>query len=160
MTRQRAASPGRHSAAEIIDEALSYASYQSSFGTIEVVRDFADNAGLFGDRLRYIQVMLNVITNAIDAMSGNGTLRVATRTFPGMTLVEINDTGPGIEPSIQHKVFDPFFTTKDPGCGTGLGLAIVNSIVEESGGRLWFASSPGNTSFFLQLPSVKVAEHG
>jgi signal transduction histidine kinase len=70
-------------------------------------------------------------------------------------LVEINDTGSGIDPAVKDRIFDPFFTTKEPGKGTGLGLAVAYKIIQESAGELWFTSEPHNTTFFVRLPSGK-----
>ncbi|MBD3317686.1 MAG: two-component sensor histidine kinase, partial [Chitinivibrionales bacterium] len=115
---------------------------------------------VFGDRSRYVQVLLNLVVNAADAMEGHGTLTLTTeRTGDLRVFVQVSDTGPGIPPEIQGQIFDPFFTTKDPGRGTGLGLAIVHKIVQESGGRIWFKTKPGRTTFFVMLPSVKERFH-
>jgi signal transduction histidine kinase len=142
--------------AEIIDEALSYVEYQNVFDDVRVAKQYSPNVYVFGDRSRYMQVFLNVITNAADAMDGRGTLTIATETAGMLTaLVKITDTGPGVPAEIESKLFDPFFTTKDPGKGTGLGLAIAYKIVQESAGRLWFSSTPQGTTFFVMLPSVK-----
>jgi signal transduction histidine kinase len=99
-------------------------------------------------------MFLNIISNASDAMNGKGNLTLRTRSEgKGEVIVEINDSGSGIDPSIKNNVFDPFFTTKEPGKGTGLGLAVVYKIIHESGGEVWFTSEPGNTTFFIKLPT-------
>lgn len=99
------------------------------------------------------QVWSNLIDNALDAMGGEGTLRLATRLDDGDVVVEITDSGPGIAPDILDRVFEPFFTTKDVGSGTGLGLDISRRIVvERHGGRITFTSSPGSTTATVRLP--------
>jgi signal transduction histidine kinase len=111
---------------------------------------------VFGDRSRFVQIFLNIILNAADAMAGRGVLRITTKgDKQSQVLVEIHDTGCGIDPAAKDRVFDPFFTTKEPGKGTGLGLAVAYKVIQDSGGEIWFTSEPGNTSFFVQLPSGK-----
>jgi signal transduction histidine kinase len=83
-------------------------------------------------------------------------LRISTRAGKqSQVQVEIHDTGCGIDPAAKDRIFDPFFTTKEPGKGTGLGLAVAYKVIQDSGGEIWFTSEPGNTSFFVQLPSGK-----
>ena len=83
------------------------------------------------------QVWTNLIDNAVDAMGGSGTLRVATRVEDGDVVVEIGDTGPGMPPEVAARAFEAFYTTKDVGKGTGLGLDIARRIVvERHGGNI------------------------
>ena len=88
----------------------------------------------------------NLIDNAIDAMDGDGTLRIRTRADGERVVVEIGDTGPGMPADVQAHAFEPFFTTKDVGKGTGLGLDISRRIVvERHGGEITIDSRPGAT---------------
>ena len=98
------------------------------------------------------QVWTNIIDNAIDAMHGQGELRI--RTFPegDCVVVEIGDSGPGIPPEIQSRIFEPFFTTKGVGEGTGLGLDTTLRIVRKHRGSINVTSSPGDTRFQVRLP--------
>ena len=99
------------------------------------------------------QVWTNLLDNAIDAMDGSGSLTVATRVDGGDIVVEITDSGHGIDPSLAARVFEPFFTTKDVGKGTGLGLDITRRIVvDRHGGQLTFESKPGATTASVRLP--------
>ena len=99
------------------------------------------------------QVWTNLIDNALDAMGGDGILRLATRLDGDDVVVEITDTGPGIPPEVLDRVFEPFRTTKDVGSGTGLGLDISRRIViERHGGRIDFESRPGSTAAVVRLP--------
>ena len=77
------------------------------------------------------QVWTNLIDNAVDAMDGRGSLRVATRREGGDLVVDIADTGHGMLPAVAARAFEPFFTTKDVGKGTGLGLDISRRIIVE-----------------------------
>ena len=104
----------------------------------------------FGSELN--QVWTNLIDNAIDAMSGNGALKVRTYRDDGCVVVEIGDNGPGISPEIQAHIFEPFFTTKGVGEGTGLGLDTVQRIVRKHKGSIHVNSKPGDTRFQVWLP--------
>ena len=95
-----------------------------------------------------------LIDNALDAMNGSGTLRLATRAEPDGITVEVADTGPGMTPQVAARAFDAFYTTKDTGQGTGLGLDIARrTVVERHGGSITIDSQPGNTVLRVRLPT-------
>jgi len=99
------------------------------------------------------QVWTNLIDNAIDAMDGNGTLRISTGADGDGVVVEVADTGPGMAPDVQARAFDPFYTTKDVGKGTGLGLDISRRIVvERHHGEITIDSRPNGTVLRVRLP--------
>ena len=99
------------------------------------------------------QVWTNLIDNAIDAMDGQGTLRVACRQDGADVVVEVVDTGPGMPPEVVQRAFEAFYTTKDVGKGTGLGLDIARRIVvERHGGDISIGSVPGRTALTVRLP--------
>lgn len=99
------------------------------------------------------QVWTNLIDNAIDAMDGSGTLRIATRGDGNDLVVEIADSGPGMPPEVQARAFEPFFTTKEVGKGTGLGLDISRRIVvERHHGQITIESRPNETVLRVRLP--------
>ncbi|MBI4511699.1 MAG: histidine kinase, partial [Deltaproteobacteria bacterium] len=101
------------------------------------------------------QVFMNILTNAAQAIRGDGRIHVTVATDPGrdMVRVVVKDTGPGIPADIQEKIFDPFFTTKEVGEGTGLGLAISESIVRAHGGAITCESVEGEgATFVVTLP--------
>jgi signal transduction histidine kinase len=104
----------------------------------------------FGSELN--QIWTNIIDNAIDAMGGNGELRVRTYREDNCVVVEIGDNGPGILPETQSHIFEPFFTTKGVGEGTGLGLDTVQRIVKKHRGNIQVTSKPGDTRFQVWLP--------
>jgi len=104
------------------------------------------------------QVWTNLIENAVDAMQGEGELRVRTFREDPYVVVEIGDSGPGIPPEIKPYIFDPFFTTKGVGEGTGLGLNTVQTIVRKLGGNIQVSSKPGDTRFQVKLPWVDPTE--
>jgi signal transduction histidine kinase len=100
------------------------------------------------------QVWTNLLDNAVDAMSGAGTLTITTRTDGAdAILVEIQDSGAGMPPEVAARAFDAFYTTKDVGKGTGLGLDIARRIVvERHGGSVGIRSEPGETVLAVRLP--------
>lgn len=104
----------------------------------------------FGSELN--QVWTNIIDNAVDAMAGQGTLRVRTYRDSDCAVVEISDTGSGIPPDVLPRIFEPFFTTKGVGEGTGLGLDTAQRIVRKHKGSIQVDSRPGNTRFQIFLP--------
>jgi signal transduction histidine kinase len=98
------------------------------------------------------QVLMNVVANAVQAIEGEGEIRLRTWAEDGSVCVEVRDDGPGIPAEIRDRVFEPFFTTKD-GRGTGLGLAISQAVIARHGGDLVLASAPERgTSFTIRLP--------
>lgn len=106
------------------------------------------------DRMQIRRALMNLIRNAIEAMPRGGTLKITTQKLQCGALINVSDTGDGIDPETQDKIFDPFFTTKD--MGTGLGLAITQQIVAEHKGRLVFRSQKGRgTTFTIMLPYIQ-----
>ena len=104
----------------------------------------------FGSELN--QVWTNIIDNAIDAMHGEGKLRLRVYRDDDCVVVDIGDNGPGIPEDIQPHIFEPFFTTKGVGEGTGLGLDTVQRIVKKHRGSIQVTSKPGDTRFQVLLP--------
>jgi two-component system, NtrC family, sensor kinase len=100
------------------------------------------------------QVLFGLIVNGIEACDPGGTVTVSSR--PGLdesVIIEVADTGRGIDPSVRGRIFDPFFTTKPIGQGTGLGLAISHGIIKSHGGTIEVESEPGiGSRFIVRLP--------
>jgi signal transduction histidine kinase len=111
--------------------------------------------GVRGDNNQLMQVFFNIISNALDAMVGDGGGKLIIRTLRdrGNVVILFSDSGPGIrEP---HRVFDPFYTTKPVGKGTGLGLSICYGIVQEHGGKIFcYNGQAGGAVFRVELPAV------
>jgi len=126
---------------------------ETSYAAVPLVR---------GTPARLGQIVLNLITNALEAMP-SGTkdenrLRISVRPSAGRVVIEVSDNGQGIAPEHASRVFDPFFTTKADGSGTGLGLAISQRLVAELGGELGFETAPHRgTTFSLTLPSEEAS---
>ena len=122
-------------------------------GGVSVVRDYGEVPKVEAYAGELNQVWTNLIDNAVDAMDGKGTLRVATRAEDGQVVVEIGDTGAGIAPEVAARAFEAFFTTKDVGKGLGLGLDIARRIVvERHGGTISINSRPGETVLRVGIP--------
>jgi signal transduction histidine kinase/predicted CoA-binding protein len=120
---------------------------------IELERNYATEIPkiqAYGSELN--QVWTNLIDNAIDAMEGQGTIKISTKERDDWVFVEIEDTGAGIPEDVQQKLFSPFFTTKPLGKGTGLGLNISFNIVQKHKGVIKVFSRPGRTCFSVGLP--------
>jgi two-component system cell cycle sensor histidine kinase/response regulator CckA len=129
---------------------------------------------VLADQGQLDQVVMNLAVNARDAMAGGGTLTVRTgnqhidRRRSGVqeimppgdyVLIEVSDTGHGIDATIINRIFEPFFTTKEVGSGTGLGLSTVYGIVKQTGGFIFVDSAVGQgTTFSIYLPHYKGTE--
>jgi signal transduction histidine kinase/CheY-like chemotaxis protein len=144
---------------QVVSDTLSRRAYDQPTAAISV--DVALASGLpriFADAHQIMQVLLNLLTNAEQAMlseSDRGSLVVRTwlDVERESVALEVTDSGPGIPASIQARIFEPFFTTKEVGQGTGLGLAVAYAIVQEHGGQIRVHSAPGQgTSFVVELP--------
>jgi signal transduction histidine kinase len=101
------------------------------------------------------QVWMNLIDNAIDAVSKGGHVTVDAARERDAVLVRVIDDGPGIPPEIKGRIFDPFFTTKGVGEGTGLGLDIVRRLLQRHEGDITVESEPGHTEFQVRLQAEK-----
>jgi signal transduction histidine kinase len=124
---------------------------------------------VFADPGQLSQILVNLVTNARDAMPEGGLLRIQTANVdlektgsPGSAneyvALTVEDTGVGMDSETADRLFEPFFTTKFPGRGTGLGLSIVDSIVRDLGGTIDVESAPGcGTTFTIYLPRVDSA---
>ncbi len=124
--------------------------------SIDIQADLAADVPIIaGDQAKLQQVILNLITNAIDAIGKEGTVTVRTAADDAHIHIVVADSGPGIPENLQKKVFDPFFTTKSGGKGNGLGLWVSYSIIEKMGGTLGLRSEEGHgAEFSIRLPIV------
>jgi len=110
--------------------------------------------GVQADALQLELALLNLISNALDAMPTGGQLTVTVHAGPATVIVEIVDTGVGIAPDLIDRIFDPWVTTKAAERGTGLGLSITRSVITEHGGNIGVRSTPGvGTVFTVDLPA-------
>lgn len=121
---------------------------------VGIVRDYAPQLPPVRTDVPLLrQVVLNLLTNALQATPAGGTITLSTRLAGDRAQIVVADTGQGIAPENLAKVFHPFFTTKEPGKGTGLGLSLSHGIVERLGGSLTVDSTPGHgATFTVSLP--------
>jgi two-component system, NtrC family, sensor kinase len=137
---------------QVVEDALFLVRHHDRFKRIKLDRRVTDDLPpVEANAEQLMQVFLDLMLNAIDAMDGRGTLTIATRLSPARPdelWVEISDTGMGIPRENIAKIFEPFFTTKAPGQGTGLGLSIAYAIVQHHGGRIVVDSQIGSGSTF------------
>jgi two-component system NtrC family sensor kinase len=155
----RPSAPGKASIkiSELVDRTLHLHAYSLRKSNITV--DFLKDDTLpqvYGDPHQLMQVFLNLILNAEQAMRevrDKGTLRIRLGHTGRQVWVAFQDDGPGIAPEILPNIFDPFYTTKRPGRGTGLGLSIVKAVLKEHGGNVDAANAPGGGAVFtVSLP--------
>lgn len=146
---------------DIVDDVLPLVEREMSRHRVRLTLDLASPAPrVLGDRVQLQQVLINLVVNAIQAMStvkgAPRTLTIVSGTRPdeagvGLATLEVSDTGPGLATSAADKLFTAFYTTKTD--GMGMGLSISRSIIEAHGGRIAAASNPeGGASFTLALP--------
>lgn len=142
----------------IVEEALERVEIPPS---VKLVRDLAEGLPpIQADAFQLEQVVVNLLTNAVQAMPQGGVLTVRTALREDSLVLEVSDTGCGIDPEHLERIFEPLFTTKSR--GIGLGLTICKTLVENHGGTITVESTPGRgTTFTITLPrepAVKFAE--
>jgi signal transduction histidine kinase len=102
--------------------------------------------------------LLNLVTNALDAMPSGGMLTIAAANADGRVRIEVRDTGSGVDPAVLPRIFEPWVTTKSAGRGTGLGLSITRDLITSLGGTIGVSSSAGQgTTFTIELPAAESA---
>jgi signal transduction histidine kinase len=119
-----------------------------------VILEAAPVPSILGGRAGLVQVFVNLVTNAAQALPPEGgTVRLALEAQGEEVVARISDDGQGMPPEVQARIFEPFFSTKEGGRGVGLGLSIVQGIVTRHGGTIEVASEPGRgTTFTVRLP--------
>lgn len=135
---------------ETVDRALAILEKQVLFQNITIKKEYGQVPRIIADPSQLQQVFMNIIINAAEAMSGQGTLTIKTSLDPGQEKIKIafTDTGHGIRPEDMSRLFEPFFTTKEVGKGTGLGLAISYSIIQKHEGTIEVESQVDKGSTF------------
>ncbi|WP_162532297.1 PAS domain S-box protein [Candidatus Scalindua japonica] len=143
---------------EIIESSLVFMMHRLENVKISIQKKLALRLpGIYVDRDSISQVVINLLSNAIDSMPDGGKLMIETRLcneHDSCVQFSISDTGPGINKEEMNKIFDPFFTTKDKGKGIGIGLAISKRIIEDHGGeiRVEMSTAAEETTFTVCLP--------
>jgi signal transduction histidine kinase len=146
---------------ELVHETVEFLSELAVSRQVELRNSIAPMAlPIRADRIQLQQVILNLIVNAMDAMSdmpkAKRKITIQTTRLDVLAEVSISDTGPGIPPDKVKQVFEPFFTTKKE--GMGIGLSIARTIVEAHGGRIWADNQTrGGAAFHIRLPLVRAS---
>lgn len=149
---------GTASVGEIVREALDIAKYYKGGKNRRIRIEVPDDLPpVHGVRDQLVQVIFNLVLNAIDATGKGGEIVVSASEADGRLALSVADDGTGIPLEAREKLFRPYFTTKKH--GTGLGLFVIRKIVEEHGGTVEVASEPGRgTTFHISLPGVRPSE--
>ena len=139
----------------VVNNCLSVLNFQLT-NRIDVERSYADkDIFVRGNEGNLHQAIFNVLSNSIQAIDGDGFIKIRTSMVDGHAVVVISDSGCGINSDCLGRIFDPFYTTKDPGQGTGLGLTLVYDIIKEMSGTIEFDSIEGHgTTVTIKLPAI------
>ena len=142
---------------EVIESTLKLVKNQLVLSGIHLKKEIPKNLPLINGNLDSLkQIFINLLLNAIQAMSKGGVLSVSLRKKDNMLEAKVSDTGIGMSPEIMGQIFDPFFSTKPVGKGTGLGLSIVYGLVKKHGGYIEVKSRRNEgTTFFIYFPIAK-----
>lgn len=159
MARQKAPEIRTVAINDLVQQAAELTEYQMRAGGVLVELQLAEDLpAVEVDPDQMHQVIVNLLTNARQAMEGNQgerRLTIATSRQRGRVKLRIADNGKGIAPEVRARIFDPFFSTKDVGSGTGIGLSYSLGIVEAHGGKLELEETEPGTSFAITLPVAK-----
>jgi two-component system sporulation sensor kinase A len=159
---------------DVIQKALDFAKKKSIMKNIQYITRFLQDGPVImeGDPVLITQVVLNILSNAIDAIADDGGITLETdvvtdgKTGRQILEMKVIDTGCGMPPQVLKRIFEPFYTTKDQGEGTGLGLSLVYKIVERHEGSIEAESEEGEgTTVTVRLPlktrpTEKGEDHG
>lgn len=143
----------------VVEDALRLLRHDRRMRAVNLVEEFdPDTPSVYIVEDHLIQVVLNVLLNAVDAMPEGGTLRIEIRPAGHDVALRVHDTGIGMEPSVLRQCLEPLFTTKEQGRGTGLGLSISKDILSAAGGKIELHSAPGRgTTVVVSLPGVEAS---
>jgi signal transduction histidine kinase len=141
---------------EGIDSSLVLLQNKIKDRNIKVRKDYGDFEGLECYPSKFNQVIMNILTNSIQAMEKGGDLFIQTVSSAIGVKIIIKDNGLGMTPEVKEHIFEPFYTTKDVGKGTGLGLSISYGIIEKHNGHIDVISEPDKgTEFIISLPRTQ-----
>jgi PAS domain S-box-containing protein len=140
---------------QVLEDVALFSRTFASRAHVKITERYSTDApDVLADPEQLKQVFVNLISNAVQAMPGGGSLTIETGAEEGFVFVRFRDTGPGISAGVRDKIFDPFVSTRDD--GTGLGLTIVHRIVDEHDGHIEVTSDPGaGTTFTVWLPALQ-----
>ncbi|UCF43784.1 MAG: hypothetical protein JSV99_02315 [Planctomycetota bacterium] len=154
FARQRPPEKARVNLNQVVQDGLYFVEARCAKEGIELVRELSPNLPeITADPAQLNQVLVNLVVNALQSMSGAGRITVSTGFCDSNVRLVVQDTGAGMSKDVLEKIFVPFFTTKDVGQGTGLGLPVVHGIVTAHGGSIEVESKVGcGARFEVRLP--------
>lgn len=162
FSRRPAEERARLNINDVMESTLSFTVDSIEKKGIKVVRQHGEALpDILGNKTELQQVLINLLTNARDSMPDGGQITLKTLLSPDKenVILEIIDTGRGIDKENLNKIFDPFFTTKSIAEGTGLGLTVSYGIIKNHGGDISAESEPGKGArFIISLPAIKYHE--
>ena len=138
----------------LIEEALQLIEHETKTRNIKIVRNSAATpAAVWSDPFRIRQALINLLTNAVQAVGSEGVITLTLKDTGDQVEITVSDSGPGIPRENLAKIFEPFFSTKPPGEGTGLGLFVTRGVIEKLGGTVTVDSDVGKgATFCIRLP--------
>jgi signal transduction histidine kinase len=148
MSRKEERQPGPVNVRELVEDVHAFLEYRIKNSEITYHANVSNGVSLFMDPHDFEQMMINLMVNAVQSMKHGGTLQVNAYGSDSEVVVEVCDTGDGMDQEDLHQIFDPFYTTKQPGEGTGLGLWLTYEIVHNYGGDISVQSRKGHGSTF------------
>ena len=158
FSRQTNISVRTHQIEDIINRAIALLKHELEINNIQLVKNIDPDIPMIKCDFKQIQqVLLNLMSNAAEAMPHGGVLNITARPVPERNHIEvvISDTGEGILPRDQENIFEPFFTTKEEGKGVGLGLSVVYGIITKHQGTIRVVTQPDQgCSFYVELPQA------
>lgn len=148
MARKEERNPRVVEIKQSIEDVYGFIEYKMKNNHISYTENLEDGISVFIDPHDLQQVMINLMTNAVQSMKNGGTLGISAYRNKSKIILEVSDTGEGIDEESLNNIFDPFYTTKQPGEGTGLGLWLTYEVVEHYGGEISVQSKKGEGSTF------------
>jgi signal transduction histidine kinase len=143
---------------ELVTDAVALCGERLKASGAQLRVDLASEFVVRGTAGELLQVLINLLSNACDAVAGTAAARwvslEARSAGAGLVEIAVCDSGPEIPAEVRAKMMQPFFTTKPAGKGTGVGLSISRQLVERNGGRFWLDQASRQTRFVLTLPMV------
>jgi PAS domain S-box-containing protein len=160
FSRQGGGEPRPTDLRDIVHRVTQIGEYQWRMHNVQVLIDAPSPVAIQADPDQLEQVLLNLMSNAVDAMPRGGAIQIVLgHTDDGRASLQVTDSGQGIPSDVIPRIFDPFFSTKEIGKGTGLGLAISYGIIQDHGGDILVKSNPGDgTTFSVLLPALAEAD--
>jgi len=143
---------------ECVQQAIQLVRLSEQARQIEFKTEFKEALWISGSERQMVQIFVNLLNNACDVSTPDGSVEINGHTENGMHIVTVQDFGDGIKPEDQSRIFEPFYTTKSVGQGTGLGLSLVYSLVNEHGGKITIDPTVNRGACFeIRIPASSAA---